>query len=222
MEEKDDFETSILIGNITNKKYVLDYGHKFLASKGLVKSYRLMNTKNSVNFIVQISSVAYELMKYFEEGKQNDKNLKDIDIELTILEKGSQSETFYDSINKHKFKDNSNNNKNKASKVLKQLIQKDDEVRNEPYFIRHTKDIAYQAGVISQDSPYKYLDMVKKMEEKESRKKDISSKKFNHVLSKYQPDDIKNDNIPIGNIHDFKFRDEYKDKWIHKGGFQSY
>jgi hypothetical protein len=56
-------------------------------------------------------------------------------------------------------------------------MQLDEEYRNIPYFIRHTKDLTDRAGIIPQDSPYVSPEEIKRLEEKESRKKDISNKK---------------------------------------------
>ena len=69
MESKEEFETAVLVKNIENKKQILDYGYRFLAGKGLGKTYRLQNTKTEINFIVNNSKVAYELMKK-KENKQ--------------------------------------------------------------------------------------------------------------------------------------------------------
>ena len=62
MESKEDFETAVLIKNVTDKKPILNYGHSFLTGKGYGKQYRLQNSKNEINFIVHNSKIAYELM----------------------------------------------------------------------------------------------------------------------------------------------------------------
>ena len=56
----------------------------------------------------------------------------------------------------------------KMSASFKAAIQKEEDARNVPYFIRHTKDItdkAEQVGIIAMDSPYT------NPEEKKRRKK---------------------------------------------------
>ena len=156
MESKEEFETAVLVKNIESKKIILDYGYRFLAGKGYGKIYRLQNTKTEINFIVNNSKIAYELMKYFEEGKQQNQELKNIEVQLTMIPKGSYTETGYDSTRTM----NNNNDKNKGNKeykmssAMKALIQKDEETRNIPYFLRHTKEVGDKAGVISMDSPY--------------------------------------------------------------------
>ena len=142
MESKEDYETAVLIKNVSDKKSVLNYGHVFLASKGYAKQYRLQNSKEEVNFIVHNSKIAYELMKHFEEGKKEDKQLKDIEVQLTMLPKGSNSETMNNTISTNTSNSNMNKKRKekekKISSSLKAAMQLDDEYRNIPYFIRHT------------------------------------------------------------------------------------
>ena len=123
METKEEeYETAVLIKNIQNKKYVLDYGYKFFASKGLGKSYRLKNTKTEINFIVHNSEIAYELMKKFEECKRTDKALDGIEVQLTMIPKSEHPETYFNTIN---IKNDKNNQKeHKMSSALKASIQK--------------------------------------------------------------------------------------------------
>ena len=106
MESKEEFETAVCVKNIDSKKAVLEYGYKFLASKGCGKTYRLQNTKTDINFIVNNSTIAYELMKYLEEGKQLNKELKNIEVQLTMIPKGSYSDTSYTTMNNDKNKEN--------------------------------------------------------------------------------------------------------------------
>ena len=161
METKEDFETAVLIKNVSYKKPILDYGYVFLASKNYAKMYRLQNSKTEVNFIVNNSKIAYELMKHFEEGKNENQDLKDIEVQLTMIPKGS-SDSLYNTISDNPSKDSNNLNKQKGkmqkiSASLKAAIQKEEDARNVPYFIRHTKDItdkAEQVGIIAMDSPY--------------------------------------------------------------------
>ncbi len=221
MESKEEFETAVCVKNMSSKKAILDYGYRFLAGKGCGKTYRLKNTKTDVNFIVNNSTIAYELMKYLEEGKQTNKELKDIEVQLTMIPKGSDSETGYSTINNDKNK--SNKKEYKMSAALKASIQKDEELRNIPYFQRHTKELGDKAGVISMDSPYENEIVMKRLEEKESRKKDISSTKFTSVLPKFPHNKSEGLDIsPFGNIEGYKFRGEDKGKWINKKGFQIY
>ena len=99
----------------------------------------------------------------------------------------------------------------------------DDEYRKIPYFIRHTKDIRDKAEAVNNNSPYESMEDKKRLEEKESRKKDISDKKFSSILPKIKHNNNEGlDTTPIGNIEGFKFRNENKDKWINKRGFQIY
>ena len=225
MESKEDYETAVLIENVSDKKSVLNYGHVFLASKGYAKQYRLQNSKEEVNFIVHNSKIAYELMKHFEEGKKEESQLKDIDVQLTMIPKGSNSETLNNTIstnttNKDKKK---KEKEKKISSSFKAAMQLDEEYRNIPYFIRHTKDLTDRAGIIPQDSPYVSPEEIKRLEEKESRKKDISNKKFTSVTSKVKYNQNEGlDTTPIGNTEGFRFRNENKDKWISKRGFQVY
>ena len=225
MESKEDYETAVLIKNVSDKKSVLNYGHVFLASKGYAKQYRLQNSKEEVNFIVHNSKIAYELMKHFEEGKKEESQLKDIDVQLTMIPKGSNSETLNNTIstnttNKDKKK---KEKEKKISSSFKAAMQLDEEYRNIPYFIRHTKDLTDRAGIIPQDSPYVSPEEIKRLEEKESRKKDISNKKFTSVTSKVKYNQNEGlDTTPIGNTEGFRFRNENKDKWISKRGFQVY
>ena len=73
------------------------------------------------------------------------------------------------------------------------------------------------------DSPYTNPEEKKRKEEKDSRKKDISNKKFNTIIPKMKYNDNEGlDTTPIGNTKGFKFRNEDKNKWISKGGFQVY
>ena len=226
MESKEDYETAVLIKNVSDKKSVLNYGHVFLASKGYAKQYRLQNSKEEVNFIVHNSKIAYELMKHFEEGKKEESQLKDIDVQLTMIPKGSNSETLNNTIstnttNKDKKK---KEKEKKISSSFKAAMQLDEEYRNIPYFIRHTKDITNRAvGIINMDSPYISIEEIRRIEEKESRKKDISDKKFNSVIPKQKFNYSEGlDITPIGNTEGFRFRDENKNKWISKRGFQVY
>ena len=227
MESKEEFETAVLVKNIASKKQILDYGYRFLAGKGYGKLYRLQNSKTEINFIVGNSKIAYELMKHFEEGKQNNKDLKDIEVQLTMIPKGSYSETAYDNINITNSTSNNDKNKrnkkeHKISEVMKASIQKDEDYRNIPYFIRHTQDIIGREGIIHRDSPYISKEEIMRKEEKESRKKDISNKKFTSVLPKYPHSNDGLDTIPIGNTEGYQFRGEDKGKWINKRGFQIY
>ena len=231
METKEDFETAVLIKNVSYKKPILDYGHVFLSSKNYGKMYRLQNSKNEVNFIVNNSKIAYELMKHFEEGKNEDPQLKDIEVQLTMIPKGS-SDTLYNTIaenssnNLDKKKGKGKEKEKKISASFKAAMQMDEDIRNVPYFIRHTKDItdkAQQVGIVTMDSPYSFIEEKKKIEEKENRKKDISTKKFSSVMPKVKYNDSEGlDTTPIGNTKGFKFRNEDKNKWISKGGFQLY
>ena len=229
MESKEDFETAVLIKNVMDKKQILNYGYKFLASKGYGKQYRLQNSKTEINFIVHNSKIAYELMKYFEEGKKEDKQLKDIEIQLTMIPKGSSSEIAKNTIStnasqsKLNKKEKEKEKEKKISSSFKAAMQLDEEYNNIPYFIRHTKDLTDRAGIISMDSPYISVEEKKRMEEKESRKKDISDKKFTSIIPKMKYNNNEGlDITPIGNTERFKFRNEYKDKWISKRGFQVY
>ena len=224
MESKEEFETAVLVKNMESKKAILDYGYRFLAGKGYGKIYRLKNTKTEINFIVNNSTIAYELMKHFEEGKQLNKELKNIEVQLTMIPKGSNSDSSYDTTNAINNKNKSKEKgQHKMSAAFKASIQKDEEYRNLPYFIRHTKEVGDKAGVISMDSPYGREIEIQRLEEKESRKKDISNTQFTSVLPKYSYN--KSDGLdltPFGNIEDSRFRGENKKKWISKGGFQIY
>jgi len=225
MESKEEFETAVLIKNVSDKKTVLNYGHLFLTSKGYGKQYRLQNSKTEVNFIVHNSKIAYELMKHFEEGKKEEAYLKDIEVQLTMIPEGSSSETLNNTIStnaSHSSKKGKEKEK-KISASFKAAMKLDEEYRNIPYFIRHTKDLRDKAGVINMDSPYISIEEKKRLEEKESRKKDISDKKFSSIIpkSKFKKDEGL-DITPIGNTEGFKFRTENKDKWINKRGFQVY
>ena len=160
-------------------------------------------------------------MKYLEEGKQLNKELKNIEVQLTMIPKGSYSDTSYTTMNNDKNKENKK--EHKMSAAMKASIQKDEEYRNMPYFLRHTKDVGEKAGVISMDSPYGNEIEIQRMEEKESRKKDISNKKFTAVLPKYPHNNSEGlDTSPFGNIEGYRFRGEDKNKWIYKRGFQIY
>ena len=225
MESKEEFETAVLVKNIANKKQILDYGYRFLAGKGLAKIYRLQNTKTEINFIVNNSKIAYELMKHLEEGKQTNAALKDIEVQLTMIPKGSTSETLYESANINNIHDKNKTNKkeHKMSSAMKASMLKDDEYRMVPYFERHTKDISSRAGYVSTDSPYVSELEIRRLEEKESRKKDISNKKFTSVLPKFPHNNNDGlDTLPIGNTEGYQFRGEDKSKWISKRGFQVY
>ena len=225
MESKEEFETAVLVKNIANKKQILDYGYRFLAGKGLAKIYRLQNTKTEINFIVNNSKIAYELMKHLEEGKQTNAALKDIEVQLTMIPKGSTSETLYESANINNIHDKNKTNKkeHKMSSAMKASMLKDDEYRMVPYFERHTKDISSRAGCVSTDSPYVSELEIRRLEEKESRKKDISNKKFTSVLPKFPHNNNDGlDTLPIGNTEGYQFRGEDKSKWISKRGFQVY
>ena len=226
MESKEEFETAVLIKNISSKKVVLDYGYRFLAGKGYGKLYRLQNTKTDINFIVNNSKIAYELMKHFEEGKQNEKQLKDIEVQLTMIPKGSYSETNYEDMNtnatiSNNKKGKDNKKEHKMSAAMKASLLKDEEYRMIPYFQRHTKDMV-KADVVTMDSPYITDVEKRRIEEKESRKKDISNKKFTSVLPKYPHNNDGLDTTPIGNTEGYQFRGEDKGKWISKRGFQVY
>ena len=228
MESKEDFETAVLIKNVTDKKPILNYGHSILTGKGYGKQYRLQNSKNEINFIVHNSKIAYELMKHFEEGKNEDKQLKDIEVQLTMIPKGSPSETLKNTIStntshsKFSKKGKEKEKEKKISASLKAAMQLDEEYRNIPYFIRHTKDITDRAGVITMDSPYISIEEKRRIEEKESRKKDISDKKFSSIIPKMKYNNDGLDTTPIGNTEGFRFRKENKEKWISKRGFQVY
>ena len=225
MESKEEFETAVLVKNIANKKQILDYGYRFLAGKGLAKICRLQNTKTEINFIVNNSKIAYELMKHLEEGKQTNAALKDIEVQLTMIPKGSTSETLYESANINNIHDKNKTNKkeHKMSSAMKASMLKDDEYRMVPYFERHTKDISSRAGCVSTDSPYVSELEIRRLEEKESRKKDISNKKFTSVLPKFPHNNNDGlDTLPIGNTEGYQFRGEDKSKWISKRGFQVY
>ena len=66
-------------------------------------------------------------------------------------------------------------------------------------------------------------EITRRIEEKESRKKDISDKKFNSVIPKQKFNYSEGlDITPIGNTEGFRFRDENKNKWTSKRGFQVY
>ena len=225
METKEDFETAVLIKNVSYKKPILDYGYVFLASKNYAKMYRLQNSKTEVNFIVHNSKIAYELMKHFEEGKKEDKQLKDIEVQLTMIPTGTSSETLNNTIstNASHLSKKGKEKEKKISASFQSAMQLDEEYRNIPYFIRHTKDLTDRAGIIPQDSPYVSPEEIKRLEEKESRKKDISNKKFTSVTSKVKYNQNEGlDTTPIGNTEGFRFRNENKDKWISKRGFQVY
>ena len=224
MESKEEFETAVLVKNIENKKQILDYGYRFLAGKGLGKTYRLQNTKTEINFIVNNSKVAYELMKHLEEGKQTNAALKDIEVQLTMIPKGATSETLYETIHTNNIQEKNKTNKkeHKMSAAMKASLLKDDEYRMIPYFERHTQDIASRAGIVSTDSPYISDIEIKRIEEKESRKKDISNQKFSSILPKFPHNDEGLDTTPIGNTEGYQFRGEDKSKWISKRGFQVY
>lgn len=221
MDSKEEFETAVLVKNIENKKYILDYGYRFLAGKGCAKSYRLQNSKTEINFIIENSDLAYELMKHFEVGKKTNNALKEIEVQLTMIPKGSSTETSYD-INNNTQNDKLNKKEHKMSAAMKASLLKDEEYRNVPYFHRHMQDICSKAGIVANDSPYITEEEKKRIEEKENRKKDISNKKFSSVLPKYPHNDNDKDTLPMGNIEAFKFRDEDKKKWISKRGFQAY
>ena len=227
MEAKEDFETAVLVKNVSDKKSILNYGHVFLASKGYAKQYRLQNSKEEVNFIVHNSKIAYELMKHFEEGKKEEIFLKEIDVQLTMIPKGTSSETLNNTTSISTSHSNMNKKKKekekKISSSFKAAMQLDEDYRNIPYYIRHTKDISGKAGVINVNSPYVSIEEIKRLEEKESRKKDISNKKFTSVIPKMKYNNNEGlDITPIGNTEGFKFRNENKDKWISKRGFQVY
>lgn len=225
MESKEEFETAVLVKNISNKKPILDYGYRFLAGKGYGKLYRLQNTKTEINFIVDNSKVAYELMKHFEEGKQTEKELKEIEVQLTMIPKGAYSEIYEGENNinaSHNDKLKGNKKDHKISSTLKNLIQKDEDYHNLPYYQRHSSNLNSKAGIIAMDSPYVSKESILRFEEKESRKKDISDKKFTSVLPKYPHNNEGLDTTPIGNIEGYQFRGEDKEKWIYKRGFQIY
>ena len=223
MDSKEEFETAVLIKNVSDKKTILNYGYLFLTSKGYGKQYRLQNSKTEVNFIVHNSKIAYELMKHFEEGKKEEKQLKDIEVQLTMIPAGTSSETFNNTISSNASHSNKKGKEKKISASFQAAMKLDEEYRNIPYFIRHTKDITDRAGVITMDSPYISIEEKKRLEEKESRKKDISDKKFSSILPKPKfkaGEGI--DTTPIGNTEGFRFRTENKEKWISKRGFQVY
>ena len=223
MDSKEEFETAVLIKNVSDKKTILNYGYLFLTSKGYGKQYRLQNSKTEVNFIVHNSKIAYELMKHFEEGKKEEKQLKDIEVQLTMIPAGTSSETFNNTISSNASHSNKKEKEKKISASFQAAMKLDEEYRNIPYFIRHTKDITDRAGVITMDSPYISIEEKKRLEEKESRKKDISDKKFSSILPKPKfkaGEGI--DTTPIGNTEGFRFRTENKEKWISKRGFQVY
>ena len=227
MESKEDFETAVLIKNVSDKKYIINYGYIFLTSKGYGKQYSLHNSKTEVNFIVHNSKIAYELMKHFEEGKKEDNELKEIEVQLTMIPQGSSSETLNNTISTNtsnsNIKKKGKEKEKKISASFKAAMQLDEEYRKIPYFIRHTKDLIDRAGVISSDSPYVNPEEKKRLEEKESRKKDIGEKKFTSIIPKMKHSDTEGlDITPIGNPYGFKFRNENKDKWISKRGFQLY
>ena len=225
MDSKEEFETAVLIKNVSDKKTILNYGYLFLTSKGYGKQYRLQNSKTEVNFIVHNSKIAYELMKHFEEGKKEDKQLKDIEVQLTMIPTGTSSETLNNTIstNASHLNKKEKEKEKKISASFQAAMKLDDEYRNIPYFIRHTKDITDRAGVISMDSPYTSKEEIKRLEEKESRKKDISDKKFTSIIPKSKYNNNEGlDTTPIGNTEGFRFRTEHKEKWISKRGFQVY
>ena len=120
MESKEDFETAVLIKNVSDKKYIINYGYIFLASKGYGKQYSLHNSKTEVNFIVHNSKIAYELMKHFEEGKKEDNELKEIEVQLTMIPQGSSSETLNNTISTNT--SNSNLKKKGKEKEKKFLL----------------------------------------------------------------------------------------------------
>ena len=72
------------------------------------------------------------------------------------------------------------------------------------------------------DSPYISIEEKRRIEEKESRKKDISDKKFSSIIPKMKYNNDGLDTTPIGNTEGFRFRKENKEKWISKRGFQVY
>ena len=225
MESKEEFETAILIKNVSDKKEIINYGFLFLTSKGYGKQYRLQNSKTEVNFIVHNSTIAYELMKHFEEGKNQEAFLKDIEVQLTMIPTGSSSETLNNTIstNASHLSKKGKEKEKKISSSFKAAMKLDDEYCKIPYFIRHTKDIRDKAEAVSMNPPYESIEKQKRLEEIESRKKDISDKKFSSVIPKMKYNNNEGlDITPIGNTERFKFRTENKDKWINKRGFQIY
>ena len=225
MEPKEEFETAVLIKNVSDKKSILNYGYLFLTSKGYGKQYRLQNSKTEVNFIVHNSKIAYELMKHFEEGKKEEAYLKDIEVQLTMIPVGFTSESLNNTISTNTSHSNKKGKEKekKISASFQAAMKLDEEYRNIPYFIRHTKDLTGKAGVITMDSPYISIEEKKRMEEKESRKKDISDKKFSSIIPKPKYNNNEGlDTTPIGNTEGFRFRTENKEKWISKRGFQVY
>ena len=136
-----------------------------------------------------------------------------------MILKGSYSENYeLDNNNNDKIK--GNKKEHKISSTLKGLIQKDEEYHNLPYYQRHGPDFNSKVGVIAMDSPYVSKESILRFEEKESRKKDISDKKFTSVLPKYPQNKDGLDTTPFGNIEGYRFRaDDDKEKWIYKRGF---
>ena len=88
--KKEEFETAVIVSNFSDKRLVLENGQKFLAMKGILKSYRLENSTSEIKFILTNSSVAYDLLKKFEELKISNKNLENIDVQLTMISRNAQ------------------------------------------------------------------------------------------------------------------------------------
>ena len=221
--KKEEFETAVIVSNFSDKRLVLENGQKFLAMKGILKSYRLENSTSEIKFILTNSSVAYDLLKNFEELKISNKNLENIEVQLTMISRNAQISSTTNDFEKKEKKNNKQKFEPKIPSSLKESMQKDDEYYNAPYFHRHFQDISSKAGIISNDSPYITEEQKRRIEEKESRKKDISNVKFTNFLRKPDNNDENIDLQPMGDFYNnFKFRDENKNKWVSKRGFQVY
>ena len=221
--KKEEFETVVIVSNFSDKHTILEHGQKFLAMKGISKSYRLENSPSNIKFILKNSSVAYDLLKKFEELKISDKNFENIDVQLTMVSKNSPITSTTDNFEKNEKKNNKPKFEPKIPSSLKESMQKDEEYYNAPYFHRHFQDISSKAGIVSNDSPYITEEQKRRIEEKESRKKDISKVKFTNVIHKPQYNDDDLDLEPTGDFYNqFKYRDEDKNKWVSKRGFQVY
>ena len=221
--KKEEFETVVIVSNFTDKRSVLETGQKFLTMKGISKSYRLENSPSEIKFILTNSSVAYDLLKQYEELKISNKNFENIDVQLTMIPKNAEVPPITNNIEKNEKKNHKQKFEPKIPSSLKESMQKDDEYYNVPYFHRHFQDIASKAGIVSNDSPYITEEQRRRIEEKESRKKDISNVRFTNVLHKPQYNDDDADLQPIGDAYNnFKYRDEDKKKWVSKRGFQVY
>ena len=221
-----------LIQTIYNDKmnsFCFDCGAKNISFVSINNGIFLCNECATVHMsfpqeisIIENSDLAYELMKHFEVGKKTNNALKEIEVQLTMIPKGSSTETSYD-FNNNTHNDKLNKKDHKMSAAMKASLLKDEEYRNVPYYHRHMQDICSKAGIVANDSPYITEEEKKRIEEKENRKKDISNKKFTSVLPKFPHNNNDGlDTLPIGNTEGYQFRGEDKSKWISKRGFQVY